>query len=150
MNLIHNIVAVIFFYSNFASLVLVSAYSDDNYVDLPESHLPYYFNSFPKVIEQCLSNSSCAYRTLLASDEYDRQKCWGYEAGCKPENAFSRPKCAAEKPTWIKTYDEYVKTFYDTADFGELFFFQTLNLCHQEDMELLMIFNFRLHSKSNQ
>lgn len=119
MDFIYKIAAVIFVYCNFGSLVRVTGEDGYNYVDLPEVHLPYYFNSFPKVIEQCLSNSSCIYRTLLASDDYDSKKCWGYESNCQPENAFSRPKCAKEKPVWIPTHDEYVNTFYNQADFGK-------------------------------
>lgn len=117
MNFIYKIIAVIVVHYNFASLLFVL--SDHNsYIDLPESHLPYYFNNFPQVIEQCLSNSSCIYRNLLTSDDYDRKKCWGYEQNCQMMNAFSQPKCAKEKPVWIQTYDEYVKNFYDQADFG--------------------------------
>lgn len=120
MDFIHNIFAVIFFYLNFASLEFVCGEYDYNSIDLPESQLPYYFNSFPKVTEQCLSNSSCIYRTLLTSDDYDHRKCWGYEPNCSMENAFSIPKCSKDKPVWIKTFDEYVKTFYYQADFGEI------------------------------
>ena len=121
MNFLYKIVvAVIFVYCYCLSLDFVSADDGYNYVDLPESHLPYYFNNFPQVIEQCLSNSSCVYRKLLTSDDYDRKKCWGYERNCLMENAFSRPKCAEEKPVWINTYDEYVQNFYDQADFGKI------------------------------
>lgn len=128
--------SVIFLYCNLICLALIwgSAYgvdaaaddkvvNDDLVINLPESHLPYYFNKFPKVIEQCLSNSSCIYRTLLENADYDRKKCWGYEPHCEMEHAFSKPKCADEKPVWIKTYDEYNKTFYYQADFGEFYRF---------------------------
>lgn len=122
MNSIHKIIAVIFVYCKFASLVSVAGDYGANHIDLPESHLPYYFNSFPKVLEQCLSNSNCTYRTLLTSDEYNNKKCWGYEPGCAPENSFPRPACAKEKPGWIKSHEEYEKTFYDQADFGKILF----------------------------
>lgn len=117
MYLILNIIAVIFI-CNFVNLVIVSSDHSYNYVNLPESHMPYYFNSFPKVIDECLSNSSCIYRSLLNSDKYNADKCWGYEQKCKLNNAFSKPYCGGQKPAWIKTYDEYVGTFYDQADFG--------------------------------
>ncbi|XP_031623122.1 EGF domain-specific O-linked N-acetylglucosamine transferase [Contarinia nasturtii] len=118
MDFIHKIIAVIFFYCNFISFVFVLGDYGYNYVDLPNSHLPYYFNNFPQVIQQCLSNSSCIYRGLLTSEDYNHNKCWGYERNCLATDAFSRPKCAKDKPVWIPTYDEYVKTFYDQADFG--------------------------------
>lgn len=120
MNLIYKIVAVILFYCIYVSLVFVTGNHDIDNVDLPESQLPYYFNSFPGVIQQCLSNSSCKYRTILSSDSYEAEKCWGYEAHCQPENAFSTPTCVKDKPIWIKSQEEYVKTFYDQADFGNL------------------------------
>lgn len=119
MDFIYKIVAVIFVYCNFGGYIVASANDGYNYVDLPESHLPYYFNRFPKVIEQCLSNSSCIYRKLLASNDYDVNKCWGYESNCQTANAFSRPKCIDEKPVWIPTHEEYVNTFYNQADFGD-------------------------------
>lgn len=118
MDSIYKILTVIFFYCNFANLALVCGENGYNAVDLPESHLPYYLNSFPKVIEQCLSNSSCIHRGLLTNKNYDRKKCWGYEPNCNLEHAFSSPECPKDKPIWIKTFEEYVKTFYDQADFG--------------------------------
>lgn len=121
MDFVYRMIAVILFYCNFISFVFVLGDHGYNYVDLPKSHLPYYFNNFPQVIEQCLSNSSCVYRTMLTSDDYNRKKCWGYEPNCRQTDAFSQPKCAKDKPVWIPTYDEYVRTFYDQADFGKFF-----------------------------
>lgn len=114
-----NFISVIFFYCKFAELVLVSSDHIYNYVNLPESHMPYYFNKFPKVIDECLTNNSCVYRSLLSSERYESKKCWGYEDNCAIENAFSKPKCSKKKPAWIKSHDEYMKTFYDQADFGK-------------------------------
>lgn len=123
MNSIQKCLAVIYFYCSFISINSVYSEYDLNSIDLPESQLPYYFNSFPKVKEQCLRNSSCIYRTLLTSESYDDKKCWGYESMCSMENAFSMPDCSKDKPVWIKTFEEYVKTFYYQADFGESFIF---------------------------
>lgn len=153
--------SVIFLYCNLICLALIwgSVYGlvdaandgevdNDFVIDLPDSHLPFYFNKFPKVIEQCLSNSSCVYRTLLESDDYDRKKCWGYEMEphCEMEHAFSQPKCADEKPVWIKTYDEYIKTFYYQADFGKPYRFY----CYFFLYYIYFSIFFRLHSNSNQ
>lgn len=118
MDSVHKICAVIFLYVNLTCLILVWGDHGYNYVNLPESHLPYYFNRFPKVIEQCLSNSSCIYHELLTSPDYNRKLCWGYEPHCQLEYAFSRPECGENKPAWIKTFDEYIKSFYYQADFG--------------------------------
>lgn len=119
MDSIHKWLSVIFFYYNFASLGFVCGEYDISSINLPESQLPFYFNSFPKVTEQCLSNRSCIYRTLLSSDDYNNRKCWGYEPHCSMENAFSTPECSKDKPIWIKTFEEYLKTFYYQADFGK-------------------------------
>lgn len=113
------VVAVIYLYFNFANLVLVSSnYSYNDNIDLPESHLPYYFNNFPQVIKQCLNNNSCRYQSLLKSDDYNMKKCWGYESQCTFEHSFSTPKCGDRKPVWIKTREEYINAFYEQADFG--------------------------------
>lgn len=120
MDSIQKFIAVICFYSSFISLHFVCGKYDVNSIDLPASQLPYYFNSFPKVMEECLSNNSCIYRTLLTSEQYDKKKCWGYEPHCSMDHAFSMPECSKDKPVWIKTFDEYVKTFYYQADFGKL------------------------------
>lgn len=113
------VVAVIYLYYY---LVLVSSnHSYNDNIDLPESHLPYYFNNFPQVIKQCLSNNSCIHQSLLKRDDYNMKKCWGYEQQCTFEHSFSVPKCAAEKPVWIKTKEDYINTFYEQADFGKSF-----------------------------
>lgn len=114
-----NLSSVIFFYCKFAELVLVSSDHIYNYVNLPESHMIYYFNSFPKVIDECLTNNSCVYRSLLSSERYNSEKCWGYEPDCAIQNTFSQPKCLEKKPAWIRSHDAYMKTFYDQADFGK-------------------------------
>lgn len=106
-----NLISVIFFYCKFAELVLVSSDHIYNYVNLPESHMPYYFNSFPNVIDECLRNNSCVYRSLLSSERNKSEKCWGYEPNCAMENSFSKPKCSEKAPT--------MKTFYNQADFGK-------------------------------
>lgn len=111
-------IAVIFVYSIFSILPVYSTESLYNSINLPESHLPYYFNNFPKVLDECLSNKSCIYHELLNSPDYDPKKCWGYEPECELENAFSVPKCAAEKPAWVKDHETYLNTFYEQADFG--------------------------------
>lgn len=143
--------SVIFLHCNLICLALVlgvyggieaddGELNNDIDIDLPDSHLPYYFNKFPKVIEQCLSNSSCIYRTLLESVDYDRKKCWGYELHCVMENAFSQPKCAEEKPVWIKTFDEYIKTFYYQADFGVFYRFNCLFECTCPNIDFSIVF----------
>lgn len=119
MDFITKIVAVIFLYCSFGSLVV--AWSINDHIDLPDSLLPYYFNRFPNEVERCLSNSTCIYRVYLKEKfpKLAKSKCWGYEENCNLENAFSQPVCLKEKPSWISTQDEYINTFYKQADFGK-------------------------------
>lgn len=116
---IGSVIFLLYFSQLTAVFVLTSQTFND--IDLPESQLPFYYNNFPKAVAQCLSNDSCKHRSLLQSDDYDGDKCWGYEPGCSFERSYSVPKCAAEKPTWIKSDEEYVNAFYDQGDFGEQF-----------------------------
>lgn len=147
-------ISVIFLYCNLIGLAFVWGVCDgadgDFVIDLPESHLPYYFNKFPHMTEQCLSNSSCIHRKLLASADYDRKKCWGYERICDLQrHSFSQPTCAEEQPAWLKTHDEYVKTFYYQADFGEYFACFHYDCTKNCKYRLFHRFAFRLHSNPN-
>lgn len=68
------------------------ASSDYSFIDLPENHLPYYFNTFPQIATQCLNDYKCEYRDFLMNDDKTRS-CWGYESDCKRENAYYTLKC---------------------------------------------------------
>lgn len=96
-------------------LLLASNYS---FINVPDTHLPYYFATFPNVAEKCRNDANCPYTKWLNENEVDTMKCWGYEPHCKAVNAFSRPTCSGESPTWTPSKDEQVKTFYSQADFG--------------------------------
>ncbi|KAF4526720.1 hypothetical protein B566_EDAN015752 [Ephemera danica] len=82
-------------------------------VNLPEEHLSYYFNAFPSVAEKCRNDSSCPYKAYL-----NKTACWGFEPGCRPENAFQQPKCTSHHKGWVKSKEEQLSTFYSQADFG--------------------------------
>lgn len=62
-------------------------------VDLPEEHLPYYFNNYPQLVDVCLSQDDCPYKEFLESSDWDRKACWGYELRCRKENAINTVKC---------------------------------------------------------
>lgn len=62
-------------------------------VDLPPEHLPFYFNKFPHLVEECLSHDECPYKEFLEGSDWDRKACWGYEPGCVKENAVNRVRC---------------------------------------------------------
>lgn len=104
----------------FLILLCVTTISTDNYsyINLPETHLPYYFSNFPKVAESCVNDDNCEYKEWLKNHDYNKKSCWGYEPNCLPENRFSKPKCPGEKPGWLKTKDDQFEQFYIQGDFG--------------------------------
>lgn len=109
---------IILFYFNQLKVFVRGSHSYND-IDLPESQLPYYYNNFPQVLKHCLNNDSCIHRTLLKRDDYDAKKCWGYESGCSFDHSYSTPKCADQKPSWIKTNEDHVNAFYEQGDFGK-------------------------------
>lgn len=100
------------------NLFLTSSRDIFDYIDLPQPHLPYYFNTFPKVAEECEKSDACQYKQWLDAIALDRQICWGYENSCALQNAFSPPICPGGKPAWVKSGEEQLKMFYSQADFG--------------------------------
>ncbi|XP_066593339.1 EGF domain-specific O-linked N-acetylglucosamine transferase isoform X2 [Prorops nasuta] len=89
--------------------------SRGNYTDinLPPTHIKYYFNSFPLVAEKCHNDSSCPYK-----DSLDTSSCWGYEDNCEPKNSFSIPYCPGHHKGWVATKKAQIETFYAQGDFG--------------------------------
>lgn len=66
-------------------------------VDLPESHLRYYFNRFPHLINECLSENNCPYIEYLeGANLREDTACWGYEHNCSKVNSYERMKCPGE------------------------------------------------------
>ena len=39
-------------------------------IDLPDSHLKYYFNSFPILAEKCRNDSDCPYKVTIIFNYY--------------------------------------------------------------------------------
>lgn len=112
-----NVIAVIFciFIIKFG-LLLASEY---NFINVPDTHLPYYFATFENVAKKCIDDGvNCPYAKWLHENVVNTKKCWGYEADCKAENAFSKPKCPGESPTWMPNKDDQEETFFTQADFG--------------------------------
>ncbi|XP_044267889.1 EGF domain-specific O-linked N-acetylglucosamine transferase [Tribolium madens] len=87
----------------------------DNFssINLPESHLPYYFTNFPKIAEKCDKDPQCPYKTSL-----NFPKCWGYEYNCPESNRYSVPRCPGDHKGWVKSKSDQINTFYTQADFG--------------------------------
>nr|CAD7427710.1 unnamed protein product [Timema monikensis] len=82
-------------------------------INLPIEHIPYYFNSFPEVAQQCQENPDCPFKSSLG-----HKVCWGYERDCKPQNSYSTPSCPGDHRGWVKTKQDQLRTFYTQGDFG--------------------------------
>lgn len=101
----------------YLSLIIVnyqwSAAYNFTEINLPEEHIPYYFNSYPEVAEKCKLDSTCPYK-----DQLNQKGCWGYEQGCKLQDSYSTPSCPGDHKGWVKTKQDQLKTFYTQGDFG--------------------------------
>ncbi|KAK0161010.1 hypothetical protein PV327_009530 [Microctonus hyperodae] len=82
-------------------------------INLPDDHLKYYFNSYPKVAEKCRTNPDCPYKEHL-----DKKSCWGYEDDCDEKYSFLRSQCPGDHKGWVATKQAQIDTFYSQGDFG--------------------------------
>ncbi|XP_014236116.1 EGF domain-specific O-linked N-acetylglucosamine transferase [Trichogramma pretiosum] len=82
-------------------------------INLPKNHLKYYFNSFPALEKECLSDPECPFKSHL-----DQNACWGYELGCDADNAFSKARCPGDHKGWVSSKNAQLNTFYAQGDFG--------------------------------
>lgn len=57
-------------------------------------------------------------RVHVFQDSLDTKACWGYEQGCKEENAFSIPHCPGDHKGWVATKKAQLDTYYAQGDFG--------------------------------
>ncbi|XP_058056689.1 EGF domain-specific O-linked N-acetylglucosamine transferase [Anopheles bellator] len=113
-----------------AVIVLLSGHLPDpgacdgpySHIDLPKAHLPMYFRRFPALEKQCAEDERCPYRTLIASESYQRRRnsacCWGYEDGCTAKERFSNHSCPGSHVGYVKSKQAQLDTFYSQADFG--------------------------------
>lgn len=86
-------------------------------IDLPESHLAPYFNSFPEFAKKINETSNGPYKEFLSSEKYDRDACWGYEYSCK-KPLYSHT-CPGNHTGYVESKEAQLDVFYDQADFGE-------------------------------
>ncbi|XP_071516984.1 EGF domain-specific O-linked N-acetylglucosamine transferase [Panulirus ornatus] len=82
-------------------------------VKLPSEHIAFFFNNNPQVAAECRRSASCPFKMHL-----DRPACWGYEAGCTNDQAYSHVSCPGDARGWVKTKQEQISTFYKQGDFG--------------------------------
>ncbi|EFA03354.1 EGF domain-specific O-linked N-acetylglucosamine transferase [Tribolium castaneum] len=101
------------FFTLFLTAATVTYCDNFSSINLPDSHLPYYFTNFPKIREKCDKDPQCPYKTSLNSP-----KCWGYEYNCLESERFSAPRCPGDHKGWVKSKSDQINTFYTQADFG--------------------------------
>ncbi len=82
-------------------------------IDLPDSHITRYLNSFKDEAEKCRSSSSCVFRNIL-----DANLCWGYEADCPHHLGYSNAHCPGDHKGWVNSKPQQLQTFINQADFG--------------------------------
>ncbi|XP_046469795.1 EGF domain-specific O-linked N-acetylglucosamine transferase isoform X1 [Neodiprion pinetum] len=105
-----NYIVIIFVLASVPPEILADNYTN---INLPDDQLKFYFNSFPSMTEKCRNDPDCPYKEHL-----DSKVCWGYEDNCKPENAYSIPKCPGDHKGWVATKQAQLDTFYTQGDFG--------------------------------
>lgn len=84
-----------------------------SFVNLPNEHLPYFFNAYPTIARECELDEGCIYKDYIG-----KKSCWGYERDCKEENSYPRALCPGDHRGWVKTKKAQMDTFYTQADFG--------------------------------
>jgi hypothetical protein len=67
-------------------------------INLPRNHMPYYFNSNPKLRKKCLSYENCPYKEEAAENA---TKCWGYEPKCSPKDRLFLVQCPEDSRGWV-------------------------------------------------
>ncbi|XP_044741640.1 EGF domain-specific O-linked N-acetylglucosamine transferase [Chrysoperla carnea] len=97
----------------FLNKLSVADENDYTQINIPDEHLPLYFNQFPKIAEKCEEDPHCPYKHHLNSN-----KCWGYENNCNLSTQYSIPHCPGDHQGWVKTKEDQIKTFYTQGDFG--------------------------------
>lgn len=75
-------------------------------LNLPDEHLPYFFNSNKKLKKQCLNDENCPFK-----DQANITKCWGYENNCKPEDRIFLPKCPGDSKGWVCVFSVFLFYF---------------------------------------
>ena len=66
-------------------------------INLPDSQLPFYFNTHPKMKKKCDKDDLCPYKRHLNST-----KCYGYEKHCKAtSDKLMIGSCPGESRGWV-------------------------------------------------
>jgi protein O-GlcNAc transferase len=82
-------------------------------LDLPESHVTRYLNTFKDEAENCRNSKSCVYQNILETG-----LCWGYEKNCPEHLGYSSAHCPGDHKGWVSSKPQQLQTFINQADFG--------------------------------
>ncbi|CAH1785030.1 unnamed protein product [Owenia fusiformis] len=82
-------------------------------LNLPEEHIPYYFNNNKQLKKLCNEDDQCPYKKYTST-----QKCWGYEKNCREVDRMSMPSCPEDSRAWAKTKADQLTMFWKQGDFG--------------------------------
>lgn len=82
-------------------------------LNLPDSHIPFFFTNNPDMRNLCQKDDDCPFKAALKE-----RKCWGYEKKCPKENRLSQPECPDSSRGWASTKEDQLNQFWKGADFG--------------------------------
>ncbi|XP_046439700.1 EGF domain-specific O-linked N-acetylglucosamine transferase-like [Daphnia pulex] len=82
-------------------------------LDLPDSHITRYLNTFKDEGEKCRNSESCIYQHILETG-----LCWGYEENCPDHLGYSNAHCPGDHKGWVSSKSQQLQTFINQADFG--------------------------------
>lgn len=71
-------------------------------INLPPSHMVFFFNSNEKLRLRCIKDDACPFKEAAAEAESSMAvKCWGYEANCSIKNRVFLPQCPGDSGGWV-------------------------------------------------
>jgi hypothetical protein len=69
-------------------------------INLPSSHMPYFFNSNEKLRVRCLNDQNCPFKEFA---DKEALKCWGYEPNCDMSRRLSLTACPGDSRGWVNS-----------------------------------------------
>jgi len=82
-------------------------------LNLPDEHLPYFFNLNPRLKKKCTSDDTCPFKQHLNSSI-----CYGYEKKCAEKDQIFTVECPEDSRGWTISKTEQINMFWKQGDFG--------------------------------
>ena len=70
-------------------------------INLPDEHLPYFFNLNPRLKKKCSNDEMCPFKQHLNSS-----LCYGYEKKCAEKNRLFSVECPEDSRGWVNLKKE--------------------------------------------